>query len=174
MKQYFGAGANYGAHGVVCDGGHAVDITLDKATGRYFLKTNRGYLKKEEEKYYYCDGAKESSVTATFSITTGRYDGREVVYLTDQDGARLCAYKHPNPGAYVDAPQYYVDPEANVDDRDPYQMWVLVPYDERTAENAEMAKRNHPMDVTYLIPNANFGNASGDTSDDNFNQYTDN
>lgn len=30
------------------------------------------------------------------------------------------------------------------------------------------------MDVTYLIPNANFGNASGDTSDDNFNQYTDN
>lgn len=174
MKQYFGAGANYGAHGVVCDGGHAVDITLDKATGRYFLKTNRGYLKKEEEKYYYCDGAKESSVTATFSITTGRYDGREVVYLTDQTGTRLCAYKHGDPEAYVDAPQYYVDPAANADDRDPYQMWVLVPYDERTAENAEMAKRNHPMDVTYLIPNANFGNASGDADDDNFNQYTDN
>lgn len=101
MKQYFGAGANYGAHGVVCDGGHAVDITLDKATGRYFLKTDRGYFKKAEEKYYYCDGAKESSETVTFSITTGRYDGREVVYLTDQTGTRLCAFKHYNSGAYV-------------------------------------------------------------------------
>ena len=174
MKQYFGAGANYGAHGVVCDGGHAVDITLDKATGRYFLKTDRGYFKKAEEKYYYCDGAKESSETVTFSITTGRYDGREVVYLTDQTGTRLCAFKHYNSGAYVDAPQYYVDPEANADDNNPYQMWVLVPYDERQTENAAMAKRNHPMDVTYLIPNANFGNATGDTSDDNFNQFNDN
>lgn len=112
-------------------------------------------------------------MTATFSITTGRYDGQEVVYLTDQTGTRLCAYKHYNPGAYVDAPQYYVDPEANADDNNPYQMWVLVPYDDRVAENTSAAKRNHPMDVTYLIPNANFGNTTDDYDGDNFNQYTD-
>lgn len=176
MKQYFGGGANWGGHGVVNDGGHAVDITLDKATGRYFLKTNRGYFKKENSNQYYCDGAKNGGnnyVTATFSITTGRYDGQEVVYLTDQTGTRLCAYKHYNPGAYVDAPQYYVDPEANADDNNPYQMWVLVPYDDRVAENTSAAKRNHPMDVTYLIPNANFGNTTDDCDGDNFNQYTD-
>lgn len=175
MKQYFGGGANWGGHGVVNDGGLAVDITLDKATGRYFLKTNRGYFKKENSNQYYCDGAKNGGnnyVTATFSITTGRYDGQEVVYLTDQTGTRLCAYKHYNPGAYVDAPQYYVDPEANADDNNPYQMWVLVPYEDRVAENAAMAKRNHPMDVTYLIPNANFGNTTGDADGDNFNEYT--
>ena len=176
MKQYFGGGANWGGHGVVNDGGLAVDITLDKATGRYFLKTNRGYFKKENSNQYYCDGAKNGGnnyVTATFSITTGRYDGQEVVYLTDQTGTRLCAYKHYNPGAYVDAPQYYVDPEANADDNNPYQMWVLVPYDDRVAENTSAAKRNHPMDVTYLIPNANFGNTTDDYDGDNFNQYTD-
>lgn len=176
MKQYFGGGANWGGHGVVNDGGLAVDITLDKATGRYFLKTNRGYFKKENSNQYYCDGAKNGGnnyVTATFSITTGRYDGQEVVYLTDQTGTRLCAYKHYNPGAYVDAPQYYVDPEANADDNNPYQMWVLVPYDDRVAENTSAAKRNHPMDVTYLIPNANFGNTTDDCDGDNFNQYTD-
>lgn len=175
MKQYFGAGANWGGHGVVNDGGLAVDITLDKATGRYYLKTNRGYFKKQSNQYY-CDGAKNGDnnyVTATFSITTGRYDGQEVVYLTDQTGTRLCAYKHYNPGAYVDAPQYYVDPEANADDNNPYQMWVLVPYDDRVAENTSAAKRNHPMDVTYLIPNANFGNTTDDYDGDNFNQYTD-
>ena len=176
MKQYFGGGANWGGHGVVNDGGLAVDITLDKATGRYFVKTNRGYFKKENSNQYYCDGAKNGGnnyVTATFSITTGRYDGQEVVYLTDQTGTRLCAYKHYNPGAYVDAPQYYVDPEANADDNNPYQMWVLVPYDDRVAENTSAAKRNHPMDVTYLIPNANFGNTTDDYDGDNFNQYTD-
>ena len=176
MKQYFGGGANWGGHGVVNDGGLAVDITLDKASGRYFLKTNRGYFKKENSNQYYCDGAKNGGnnyVTATFSITTGRYDGQEVVYLTDQTGTRLCAYKHYNPGAYVDAPQYYVDPEANADDNNPYQMWVLVPYDDRVAENTSAAKRNHPMDVTYLIPNANFGNTTDDYDGDNFNQYTD-
>lgn len=176
MKQYFGGGANWGGHGVVNDGGLAVDITLDKATGRYFLKTNRGYFKKENSNQYYCDGAKNGGnnyVTATFSITTGRYDGQEVVYLTDQTGTRLCAYKHYNPGAYVDAPQYYVDPEANADDNNPYQMWVLVPYEDRVAENTSAAKRNHPMDVTYLIPNANFGNTTDDYDGDNFNQYTD-
>ena len=176
MKQYFGGGANWGGHGVVNDGGLAVDITLDKATGRYYLKTNRGYFKKENSNQYYCDGAKNGGnnyVTATFSITTGRYDGQEVVYLTDQTGTRLCAYKHYNPGAYVDAPQYYVDPEANADDNNPYQMWVLVPYDDRVAENTSAAKRNHPMDVTYLIPNANFGNTTDDYDGDNFNQYTD-
>ena len=176
MKQYFGGGANWGGHGVVNDGGLAVDITLDKATGRYFLKTNRGYFKKENSNQYYCDGAKNGGnnyVTATFSITTGRYDGQEVVYLTDQTGTRLCAYKHYNPGAYVDAPQYYVDPEANADDNNPYQMWVLVPYDDRVAENTSAAKRNHPMDVTCLIPNANFGNTADDYDGDNFNQYTD-
>ncbi len=176
MKQYFGGGANWGGHGVVNDGGLAVDITLDKATGRYFLKTNRGYFKKENSNQYYCDGAKNGGnnyVTATFSITTGRYDGQEVVYLTDQTGTRLCAYKHYNPGAYVDAPQYYVDPEANADDNNPYQMWVLVPYDDRVAENTSAAKRNHPMDVTCLIPNANFGNTTDDYDGDNFNQYTD-
>mgnify|MGYP001086097904 FL=1 len=96
-----------------------------------------------------------------------------MVYLTDQTGARLCAYKHYNPGAYVDAPQYYVDPETNADDNNPYQMWVLVPYEDRVAENASAAKRNHPMDVTYLIPNANFGNTTDDYDGDNFNQYTD-
>ena len=176
MKQYFGGGANWGGHGVVNDGGLAVDITLDKASGRYFLKTNRGYFKKENSNQYYCDGAKNGGnnyVTATFSITTGRYDGQEVVYLTDQTGTRLCAYKHDNPGAYVDAPQYYVDSEANADDNNPYQMWVLVPYDDRVAENTSAAKRNHPMDVTYLIPNANFGNTTDDYDGDNFNQYTD-
>lgn len=175
MKQYFGGGANYGAHGVVCDGGHAVEITLDKSTNRYFLKTNRGYFKKENSNQYYCDGAKnggDNYVTATFSITTGRYDGQEVVYLTDQTGTRLCAYKHYDSASYVDAPQYYVDPEANADDNNPYQMWVLVPYEDRVAENASAAKRNHPMDVTYLIPNANFGNTTGDADGDNFNEYS--
>lgn len=176
MKQYFGGGANWGGHGVVNDGGLAVDITLDKATGRYYLKTNRGYFKKENSNQYYCDGAKNGGkdyVTATFSITTGRYDGQEVVYLTDQTGARLCAYKHYDSASYVDAPQYYVDPETNADDNNPYQMWVLVPYEDRVAENTSAAKRNHPMDVTYLIPNANFGNTADDYDGDNFNQYTD-
>lgn len=176
MKQYFGAGANWGGHGVVNDGGLAVDISLDKTTGRYYLKTNRGYFKKENSNQYYCDGAKNGGgtyVTATFSITKGRYDGQEVVYLTDQTGTRLCAYKHKTPGDYVDAPQYYVDPEANADDNNPYQMWVLVPKDDRVAENTSAAKRNHPMDVTYLIPNANFGNTTDDYDVDNFNQYTD-
>ena len=176
MKQYFGGGANWGGHGVVNDGGLAVDITLDKATGRYYLKTNRGYFKKENSNQYYCDGAKNGGkdyVTATFSITTGRYDGQEVVYLTGQTGARLCAYKHYDSASYVDAPQYYVDPETNADDNNPYQMWVLVPYEDRVAENTSAAKRNHPMDVTYLIPNANFGNTADDYDGDNFNQYTD-
>ena len=178
MKQYFGGGANYGSHGVVADGGHAVDITLDEATGRYYLKTNRGYFKKTDYDQYYCDGARNGGddyKAATFSITKGQYDGHEVVYLTDQTGTRLCAYKHYDSGAYVDAPQYYVDPEANADDRDPYQMWVLVPYDDRVAETAAMAKRNHPMDVTYLIPNANFGNSEADNNidGDDFNPYTD-
>lgn len=176
MKQYFGGGANWGGHGVVNDGGLAVEITLDKATGRYYLKTNRGYFKKENSNQYYCDGAKNGGnnyVTATFSITTGRYDGQEVVYLTDQTGARLCAYKHYDSASYVDAPQYYVDPETNADDNNPYQMWVLVPYEDRVAENTSAAKRNHPMDVTYLIPNANFGNTADDYDGDNFNQYTD-
>lgn len=176
MKQYFGGGANWGGHGIVSDGGLAVDITLDKTTGRYFLKTNRGYFKKENSNQYYCDGAKnggDNYVTATFSITKGRYDGQEVVYLTDQTGTRLCAYKHYDSASYVDAPQYYVDPETNADDNNPYQMWVLVPYDDRVAENTSAAKRNHPMDVTYLIPNANFGNTTDDYDGDNFNQYTD-
>ena len=176
MKQYFGGGANWGGHGVVNDGGLAVEITLDKATGRYYLKTNRGYFKKENSNQYYCDGAKNGGnnyVTATFSITTGRYDGREVVYLTDQTGTRLCAYKHYDSASYVDAPQYYVDPETNADDNNPYQMWVLVPYEDRVVENTSAAKRNHPMDVTYLIPNANFGNTADDYDGDNFNQYTD-
>lgn len=175
MKQYFGAGANWGGHGVVSDGGLAVDITLDKTTGRYFLKTNRGYFKKENSNQYYCDGAKNGGdgyVTATFGITTGHYDGQEVVYLTDQTGTRLCAYTHYDSASYVDAPRYYVDPEANADDNNPYQMWVLVPYDDRVAENTSAAKRNHPMDVTYLIPNANFGNTAAD-SDENFSQYGD-
>ncbi len=165
MYQYFGGGANWGAHAVANYAGHAVEFEAAGGTDVYTFSTTFGKLEAKEKGgdtpygQYYLDGA-----GTALQMTSGSYEGRTVYYFTDTDtGKALKAFSYNGSSDYFDRPEYWVDP-ADYDQNDTFQMWELISYEERLAELAQKGNPDRGMDATFLVPAYSFGNGDSDNS----------
>lgn len=157
--QYFGGGANYGAHAIVNYAGHKVQLVSDDGQN-YKISTSYGNMQNKGGAYY-LDNDWDSNGT-DMEIVEGTYEGRRVYYIkesgTDLALTAVNYLTSNTPNTYFDRPEFFVDPKA-FDESDTYQMWEFVTYDYRV-NNLLTAKGNQDrgMDATFLIPAYSFGN----------------
>ena len=161
--KYLAGGAAWGAHAVANYSGHLVEFVA--GTNGVNLKTSYGLLQNKSGEYY-MDGGDGTD----FRIEEIPYEGRTCYALTGVTSYnRLQAYSYANNpdvnNAYFDRPKYYVHPNPEADNTNPFQLWELIEEGDRMTRMLRKANESRGMDATWRVPGYSFGNGDAGNSE---------